>query len=110
MIVHFRSSHPTPVRVALTRYDPELRPEEGQWVTEGWWALDPGQQAYACTTDNPYICYYAESDDGSIWAGDYGPYPVNYYVFHLCIGSEGDRTVGMRLVYLEYPEQVIDLL
>lgn len=46
--------------------------DNGAWVSEGWWNLDPGKcgTLIAGPLTVRYIYLYAESTDGSNWGGD----------------------------------------
>lgn len=48
--------------------------ESGQWTSEGWWTIDPGQcrTVYSKNLSQQYYYYYAESTDGEwTWSDTY---------------------------------------
>lgn len=63
----------------------------GQWVTKGWYILNPGEEAYVADTRNRIIYLYAESiaplSERIYWDGDDN--------FHYIRGS--DRQYGFRI-------------
>jgi hypothetical protein len=62
--------------------------EGGNWATEGWWNLNPGDSVHTDVwTDNRYFYFYAEAEDGAVWGGDYGPVYTTYQAFQGCVGS-----------------------
>ncbi len=112
MRVYFRNSYSAKVWVAIMRYDPDSCREHGNWATEGWWGIDPGQQVWVFSTNNRYACFYAEAEDGAFWAGEYGPVYVYHRVFNSCIkigSSAAYGTVGMRLIDTNNSDIVINL-
>jgi uncharacterized membrane protein len=42
---------------------------DGEWLTGGWWNVDPGQTAASAYTTNQNVYFYANSDDGAQWNG-----------------------------------------
>jgi hypothetical protein len=103
MMVHFRNSYPSKVWVAIMCYDPVGCRGDGDWATQGWWGIAPGQEVWAFSTGNRYAAFYAEADDGAHWSGPYGPVYVYWEAFNSCvnIGSTAAyETVGMRLIDL----------
>jgi uncharacterized membrane protein len=38
-----------------------FRDLSGNWITEGWWTLEPGEQAFVAQTTNRIFYMYAES-------------------------------------------------
>ncbi|SNS34036.1 DUF1036 domain-containing protein [Antarctobacter heliothermus] len=50
-----------------------VRDMSGNWVTKGWWTLEPGQQAFVATTTNRIFYTYGESiapiSERINWAG-----------------------------------------
>ncbi len=103
MMVHFRNSYGPRIWVCSMSYDPIGCADYGNWATEGWWAVDNGQEVWAFSTLNRYAAFYAEAADGAYWAGPYGPVYVYYDAFDSCvdIGSTAAfETVGMRLIDL----------
>lgn len=67
--IHFRNDCNRSVYVAI-RY----MSLNGNWVTGGWWHLEPGESNYVADTRNTIYYYYAESDDPThnrlYWLGD----------------------------------------
>lgn len=90
----FQNNYSSPVWVAVMWWSPDLcGGDGGNWATAGWWGLNPGDSV--CTdvwTDNEYFYFYAEADDGAVWAGPYGPVYATYQAFQGCIniGSTQD--------------------
>jgi hypothetical protein len=103
MKVIFRNSYTKKVWVAVMYYDPHSCGEYGNWTTAGWWAINPGKEAWAFSTSNRYACFYAEAHDGTIWTGHYGPAYVYHEAFKMCIDIGSNvfyEIVGMRLIDL----------
>jgi hypothetical protein len=103
MRVYFHNNHSSTVWIAIMRYDPGACGSYGNWATEGWWGLNPGGTVWAFSTSNRYACFYAEADDGAVWAGSYGPVYIYWDAFSSCvnIGSTAAYdVVGMRLIDL----------
>jgi uncharacterized membrane protein len=71
--VTFTNSYRTKIYVAYMRRDFNCQSECGDiWDVLGWINLDPGQtQSRANPTDNRWYYYYAEAEDGAIWAGPF---------------------------------------
>jgi len=70
------------------------------WDVLGWINLDPGQtQTRANPTNNQFFYYFAESDDGLFWAGDFVA-EVSQERFEkcTCLGTTSPlwHNVGMR--------------
>lgn len=100
MQVHFKNSYSARIWIAIMRYDPSGCGQYGNWATAGWWSILPGQSVHAFNTNNRYFCYYAESQDGRVWSGPYGPMYVYRNAFNSCvnIGSTAAyATVGTKL-------------
>lgn len=103
MQLHFRNRYHTRVYVAVMFHSPGPCGQYGGWGTRGWWAIDPGREAYVLNTDNRYAAYYVEANDGAVWAGNYGPIYVYQNAFDYCIGigsTDAKARVGCRLVDL----------
>jgi len=104
--VQFKNNYPTKVWVAIMRYDTDAcGGEGGDWATQGWWPIDPGQEVWAFSTTNEFAYFYAESADGAVWTGDYGPVYVYADAFNSClnIGSTAAiKTVGMQQIDLPW--------
>jgi uncharacterized membrane protein len=43
---------------------------DGEWLTGGWWNVDPGQTATTVYTTNQNVYLYANRDDGFSWNGE----------------------------------------
>lgn len=101
MNVYFRNSYSAKVWVAIMRYDLDSCGEYGNWATEGWWGINPGEQILAFKTDNQYAAFYAKAADGGHWSGEYGPVYVYHERFDSCIdigSTAAYDIVGMRLI------------
>jgi uncharacterized membrane protein len=111
--LHFRNRYSSHLYVAIMFFDPDGCAEAGSWGTRGWWAIDPGGEAYVLNTNNQYAAYYAEADDGATWSGTYGPVYVHQQAFDSCVGigdtSPETRIVGMRLVDLGGSDHYVNL-
>ena len=42
----------------------------GNWISEGWWKLAPGQQGYVANTKNSIYYIHARTQQGKEWSGD----------------------------------------
>jgi uncharacterized membrane protein len=99
----FQNNYSSPVHIAVMWYNPGPCASEGcDWATAGWWNLAPGQSVSTnCYTNDRYYAFYAEADNGAVWAGNYGPVDCTDQAFESCqcIGSTADYlSLGMRLV------------
>jgi hypothetical protein len=95
----FQNNYSSPLSVAVMWYNPGECGDYGNWSTEGWWNLNPGENVHTDVwTDNRYFCYYAEAENGAVWGGNYGPVYANWNGFYSCqeIGNTQDFTIGMR--------------
>jgi len=81
-------------------FDPDGCAGYGDWGTQGWWNIAPGQEVNVKNTSNRYATFYAHSDRLE-WSGAYDVY-VKSSAFKSCvnIGSTDSRIVGERLVDL----------
>ncbi len=43
---------------------------DGEWLTGGWWKVDPGQTATSVYATNQNVYFYANRDDGFQWNGE----------------------------------------
>ncbi|MEU1882431.1 DUF1036 domain-containing protein [Streptosporangium sp. NPDC020072] len=102
MELHFRNRYTARAWIAIMFYSPDGCRDQGQWGTRGWWAVDPGGEAYILNTGNRYAAFYAEAADGAVWTGSHGPFYVYRDAFDSClnVGSTAARRVGARLVDL----------
>src|SRR5216117_4217572 len=102
MNVYVRNDYSRPVWLAVMYFDPNYCSSFGDWSTQGWWMINPGQTRFPFWTYNQYAAYYAEADDGAVWAGDRGPVYVQWSAFHSCyqLGNNISYLVGMRLLDL----------
>lgn len=71
--VSFTNSYGKKLYVAYMRRDFSCQDEcGGIWDVLGWINLDPGEtESRANPTTNRWYYYYAEAEDGAIWAGPY---------------------------------------
>ena len=71
--VSFTNSYGKKLYVAYMRRDFSCQDEcGGIWDVLGWINLDPGEtETRANPTSNRWYYYYAEAQDGAIWAGPY---------------------------------------
>jgi uncharacterized membrane protein len=83
--VSFTNSYSTKIYVAYMRLDWGCGDECGDpWDVLGWINLAPGDtQTRANPTNNRWYYYYAEADDGAVWAGDF-PADVSQERFEKC--------------------------
>jgi uncharacterized membrane protein len=98
--LHFRNSTSSTVSVTIMYYDPASCGGYGDWATQGWWNVAPGQEVNVKNTSNRYATFYAHSDRLN-WSGPYNAY-VKSSAFTSCvnIGSTDSRIVGEQLVDL----------
>jgi uncharacterized membrane protein len=107
-MLKFCNKYKTGVWVSIMYYEPGCS-DGGDWVKKGWWRLTPGQckVAYGGDLDdlNRYFCFYADADDGAVWAGPYKRF-VPFQAFAWCEwiacshsdGSPCGFTAGFRLL------------
>ena len=71
--VRFTNSYSSKIYVAYMRSDHACNDLCGEpWDVRGWINLAPGEtQTRSNPTNNRWFYYYAEADDGSLWAGDF---------------------------------------
>jgi uncharacterized membrane protein len=105
MELHFRNQTSSEIWVAIMFYSPDNCGHDGNWGTRGWWAINPGGEAYVLNTNNRYAAFYAESANGAVWTGPYGPVYVHQQAFDSCVNI-GDnnpqtRVVGMQQVDMQ---------
>lgn len=113
MKVHFRNSYSSKVWVAIMKFDPDSCRDTGNWATQGWWGINPGQQVWAFSTNNRYAAFYANADDGRFWGGGYGPIYVYHKAFDSCINIGSTAAygkVGLRLIDTNNSDKVINLI
>src|SRR5947207_15600157 len=98
----FCNNYRTTIYTAISFWsDEDCGGEGGNWQNMGWYVLAPGSCGLVYANDledlNRYWYYYAEADDGAVWAGEY-PTRVTDAAFNLCdgIGSTDQRIVGFR--------------
>jgi uncharacterized membrane protein len=87
MEVRFRNSRGSRIWIAIMRFDPGFCAEGNGWLTEGWWSVALGETVHAFNTDNRFFGYYAESEDGSVWAGDMTAMYIYREAFSKCHDS-----------------------
>jgi hypothetical protein len=101
MRIHFHNSSGVKVQLVIMRYAPDACAGQGDWLVEGWWTINPGDEVFPFTTTNIYSAYYAEDTEGlgKIWGGNYNAYII-YNVFSHCVNIQppGSKLVGMRLI------------
>lgn len=71
------NSYPTGIWTAIMFYSPETcGGDGGDFEMMGWWRVDPGSCVLVYANDledvNQFWYYYAEADDGALWAGPFG--------------------------------------
>jgi hypothetical protein len=102
--VQFTNLYSSKVYVAYMRLDQACGADCGDpWDVLGWINLELGQtQTRPNPTNNPWLYYYAEADDGSVWAGDFSA-EVRQERFEKCTclgvsagGTNPYHTIGMR--------------
>ncbi len=71
--VTFTNSYGHKIYVAYMRRDFNCQNEcGGIWDVLGWINLDPGEtESRDNPTNNRWFYYYAEAEDGAVWAGPY---------------------------------------
>jgi hypothetical protein len=97
----FQNNYSSPLWVAVMWWNPDsCGGDGGNWSTEGWWNLNPGDNVNTGVgTNNRYFYFYAEAEDGAVWGGDYGPVDATYQAFQGCVGigsSRDNLSIGMR--------------
>lgn len=71
----------------------------GEHATRGWWAIGLNQEVYVLKTQSRWVYYFAEAEDGAVWAGeDLSACVLRTSPFDNCKEHclFGDRRVGMR--------------
>jgi Protein of unknown function (DUF1036) len=104
--VKFRNRHRARVWVAIMTHDPGRCGAYGNWRTQGWWDIQPGQTVHVFNTSYRYAAYYAEGEDGVRWTGPYGPAYIYTAGFDSCINigsTAAEARVGLRLLDLDQP-------
>jgi hypothetical protein len=99
----FKNNHSSLISVAVIWYDPNsCGGEGGNWSTEGWWDISPGNETHTSVwTGNRYFYFFAEAQDDTVWNGPFGPVDATPQAFRGCvdIGSTADSlSLGMRQV------------
>ena len=99
------NSHPAGIWAAISFHSPEAcGGEGGDWQSIGWYRVESGACTVVYGNDladvNRFWYYYAESDDGRVWKGDYNTYVKDPDSFNICegIGSTAYTTVGFRQI------------
>lgn len=99
MRVHFHNSAGVKLYLAIMRYAPGAC-GGNDWIAEGWWTINPGDEVFAFETTNINSAYYVEDAEGlgKIWNGNYTSAYVTQQPFSHCFSVEppGSRLVGMR--------------
>lgn len=100
MNIHFHNSSGVKLQIAIMRFAPGACGGQNDWIVEGWWVIDPGDEVFAFTTTDINSAYYAEDTEGlgKIWNGNYTSAYVINNAFSYCFGIEPPRSrlVGMR--------------
>jgi uncharacterized membrane protein len=96
MYLRFNNSHSRGLWLAVGYYSPGC-PDGGDWAKKGWWRLEPGQAATVLETTNTYATFYAEADDGRVWAGgNTTNLPSQEFDWCWNTASSAGEDVGMR--------------
>lgn len=64
--IHFKNSCDS--RIAIVVHYKDL---DGDWISDGPWRLEAGEEGYLFDTKNSLFYYYAVSANGMKWQGDY---------------------------------------
>jgi hypothetical protein len=68
------------------------------WEAGAWWGIDSGDSVSTDVwTDNRYFYVYAESADGRVWGGPYGPFGIRAGN-ETCAGWPGEPMLGMQQI------------
>jgi uncharacterized membrane protein len=98
----FCNQYSSTVWLTIMWYHPNC-PDGGDWEKAGWWGISPSGCANVFDADldeiNRYYCFYAEADDGTVWAGPYAR-NVPQEAFDWCEWTDSNtaRGVGYRLL------------
>lgn len=101
-MLQFCNRHTQTLWVTIMFYHPNC-PDGGDWEKKGWWGIAPGECNVVFGGDlddlNQYYCFYAEANDGVVWAGPYVRSVTNR-AFDWCenVSSTDARDVGYRLL------------
>jgi uncharacterized membrane protein len=71
MYICYNNAYKSGIWLVIGYYSPGC-PDGGNFAKKGWWRLEPGQSATVLSTTNEYSYFYAEADDGEVWAGPWG--------------------------------------
>lgn len=99
-MLQFCNSYPSRTWITIEWYRPNC-PDGGDWEKEGWFKLEPGECANVFDQDldeiNAYYYFYAEADDGAVWAGPFIDC-VPYIAFDWCTDTcnSESRDLGYR--------------
>jgi hypothetical protein len=64
-------------------------PVEG-WDSGAWWGIESGETVETnVSTGNRYFYAYAESGDGHVWGGRYGPFGLEPGPVYPCAWNDG---------------------
>src|SRR5258706_11791624 len=71
------NSYSTGIWTSIMFYSPETCGGDGRdFEMMGWWRIEPGSCAHVYANDledlNQFWYYFAEADDGAVWAGPFG--------------------------------------
>jgi uncharacterized membrane protein len=92
--IRFRNSTGSTASVALMFYSPDACSHDGLWGTRGWWVIGPGGTVHVLNTTNRYFCFYAETTDGTVWAGEFGPVYIYADAFDSCLLTGSTAAIG----------------
>ena len=93
MWIAYQNNSGSPLWMVVGYYSPNC---DGQdWAKKGWWRINPGGSITAIWTTSINSLFYAEADDGRIWAGPYTtfvPVPgLRLVLEHRVHGERGGR-------------------
>jgi uncharacterized membrane protein len=96
-----RNDYPARIYVAIMLYNPRKCSGLGDFETLGWWSAAPWNSVFVFVNSlanvNRYWYYYAEADDGAVWAGPYKVMTAEQpFADCLALGTNPGRIVGMR--------------
>jgi len=90
-MLRFCNSHPVRVWTAISFFSPEdCSGDGGGWQNMGWWPVNPGQCVVVYGNDladlNRFWYFFAEGDDGRVWAGPFPTFVHPTDAFNVCDG------------------------
>jgi hypothetical protein len=103
MWFNFRNGYSRRLWVVVGYFSPGCQ-EGDDWSKVGWYQLDPGGMAIVLWTTNSFTYFYAEADDGTVWAGPFATQvPLSAFDWCWNTGSTASVTVGMREMHSTNP-------